>query len=647
MHRDEGEQESRSSLSPTAEVEAALLRELVDSIKGVLFEFDAETRYVNMWTAQRDLLAMPWEQVQGRTIEEVLGPEVGGPYAAIIRRVLATGARETIEYPMQVPQGLRWFAAEARPTPPIPGRPPTVTFLTRDITEKKLAEEALRDSKERYRLLFDLSPLPTWLLDEKSYRFLEVNEAACRQYGYSREEFLARTLLDVHEIGDAEALEVTFNTNAPPGVRRSFVTRHRKRDGTLIDVEVHSYVLVLGERRTRFAVIFDITARLDLEEQLRRAQKMEALGRLAGGIAHDFNNLLSVILGWGEFLLGSMPPEDNRRSEVEEILVAGRRAAGLTGQLLTFSRKQVLKPQPLDPVELIGGTTKMLGRLIGENIRLTTGFAPGAPRIMADRGQVEQVLVNLALNARDAMPAGGTLHIETGEALISEASPERVGSLRPGRYAIIRVRDTGSGMDDKTLSSIFEPFFTTKEQGKGTGLGLATAFGTVVQSGGSITVESKVGVGSTFTIYLPAVEEAPAASVTSTPTPRPAEVRATTVLLVEDEDALRRVVRRMLESSGHRVVAAASAEEALTVFAREGASIDLVLTDLVMPGMDGIALAARLTQERNVKVLFMSGYSEHAALRKTTLSPGVNFLQKPFAAADLRAILERVLPRKD
>ncbi len=188
MHRDEGEQESRSSLSPTAEVEAALLRELVDSIKGVLFEFDAETRYVNMWTAQRDLLAMPWEQVQGRTIEEVLGPEVGGPYAAIIRRVLATGARETIEYPMQVPQGLRWFAAEARPTPPIPGRPPTVTFLTRDITEKKLAEEALRDSKERYRLLFDLSPLPTWLLDEKSYRFLEVNEAACRQYGYSRED---------------------------------------------------------------------------------------------------------------------------------------------------------------------------------------------------------------------------------------------------------------------------------------------------------------------------------------------------------------------------------------------------------------------------------------------------------------------------
>jgi PAS domain S-box-containing protein len=644
MSRDDTAQESQTALSP--KVEAELLRLVMDSTKGLVFEIDAGMRYLNVWTEREELLARPWAEVQGRTIEEVLGPEAGAPYAALVRRVLATGERETLEYSMQVSQGLRWFAADVRRMPRIADRPPSVVFIARDITEKKLAAEALRESQERYRLLFDLSPLPSWLVDEETLRFLEVNEAASLQYGYSHQEFLQRSLRDIHAASNDEQFRAIFASRWPPGVRQSVITRHRKRDGTLIDVEVHFYTLMLGMRRTRFAVIFDITGRLTLEEQLRRAQKMEALGRLAGGIAHDFNNLLSVILGWSEFLLGSMPEDDKRRTEVDEILGAGRRAAALTGQLLTFSRKQVLKPQRLDPDDLVAGTVKMLARLLGENIRLTTGSGSCVPRIMADRGQVEQVLVNLAINARDAMPAGGSLHISTAEALITEASARRLSNLRPGRYAAFSVRDTGCGMDEKTLSSIFEPFFTTKEQGKGTGLGLATAFGTVTQSGGSITVDSKVGEGSTFTIYLPAVEEMSVPAPATIPTPRSGEVSATTVLLVEDEEALRRVVKRMLESAGHRVLAAASGEEALGVFEREGASIDLVLTDIVMPGMDGVALTTRITQLRKVKVLFMSGYSEHASLRKTRLVPGVNFLQKPFAAADLRAILQRVLPRK-
>jgi hypothetical protein len=625
-------------------VEAELLRVLIDCTEGLLLELDAETRYVNVWTDRDELLARPREELYGRTIEQALGPEVGAPFAAVVRRVFESGQPEKLEYPLQVSQGLRWFAADVRMTPAVPGRAPSVTLLARDITEQKAAEAALRESEERYRLLFDLSPLPTWLVDEETLRFVAVNDATCEQYGYSRDELLQKSLNDLHFPEDHADFHAVFGAQRAVGVRRSIGGRHRRRDGGAVDVEVHSYTILLGQRRVRFAVIFDITARLHLEEQLRQAQKMEALGRLAGGAAHDFNNLLSIILGWSEFLAASMPEDDERRSEVAEILEAGRRAAALTKQLLTFSRRQVFKPEPLDPSALIRSTVALLERLLGEDIQVTTAFAPEVPRIMADRGQIEQVLINLAMNARDAMPDGGTLTLTTAQAQVTDVGPNPAGNLRPGGYATITVRDTGSGMDARTLSSLFEPFFTTKKQGKGTGLGLATAFGIVSQSGGSIAVDSAPGQGATFTIYLPAIDELLTSAPPPSPTRAPTGLRVTTVLLVEDEDALRRMVCRMLESRGHRVIGAASGEEALALFEREGAGVDLVLTDLVMPGIDGIALASRLQRQPPVKVLFMSGYSEHAAMRKTALTPGVNFLQKPFTAAELDVVLRRLLP---
>ena len=517
--------------------------------------------------------------------------------------------------------------------------------LVRDVAERERAEAALRESEAAQRLLCDASPVPVLAYDVATLRIVSANDAAGLLYGYPREALLQLSAADLWAPAERAAAARSLRAATPEEWRGA--ASHCRSDGSALQVDIVARSLTLHGAAVRMAVVVDVTARTELEAQLRQAQKMEAVGRLAGGVAHDFNNILSVILGYADLTVDELEPGTPVHENLQEIRSAGTRAAELTRQLLLFSRHEMVEQRAVDLNELLAKTERMLARLVGADVELVTTLSPGLGLVRADPGNLQQVILNLVVNARDAMPTGGRLTIETRNVVLDEQYASAHLGAVVGPYVMLTVTDTGVGMDKLTQSRIFEPFFTTKEQGKGTGLGLATAFGTVVQSGGSITVESKVGVGSTFTIYLPAVEEAPAASVTSTPTPRPAEVRATTVLLVEDEDALRRVVRRMLESSGHRVVAAASAEEALTVFAREGASIDLVLTDLVMPGMDGIALAARLTQERNVKVLFMSGYSEHAALRKTTLSPGVNFLQKPFAAADLRAILERVLPRKD
>ena len=376
----------------------------------------------------------------------------------------------------------------------------------------------------------------------------------------------------------------------------------------------------------------DIEHRKRLEEQLRQAQKMEAVGRLAGGIAHDFNNLLTVILGYGGVLERKLSANDPLIKNVVEIRKAGERAAALTQKLLAFSRKQVLRPQVLSLNHLVRETEAMLRRLIGEDIELATELDPAVGHLKADPGQIEQVLMNLAINARDAMQKGGRLLIETKrQELIARAAA--LHSLRPGAYAVLTVSDTGCGMDEHTKAKIFEPFFTTKDPGIGTGLGLATVLGIVNQSGGSISVYSEIGIGTTFKVYLPLVEDLEVPAESSQPAPAKPEDES--ILVVEDDQSIRGLTAEVLREHGYRVNEAASAEQALSVFEASG-PVDLLLTDIVMSGMNGHELANKLVASHpGLKVLYMSGYSERGVVQQGILEPGRSFLPKPFQPGDL------------
>jgi signal transduction histidine kinase len=378
------------------------------------------------------------------------------------------------------------------------------------------------------------------------------------------------------------------------------------------------------------------------EERFRQAQKMEAIGRLAGGVAHDFNNLLVVILSYSDLLLRDAAPGSEAHEGLTEIHRAGERAAALTQQLLAFSRKQVLQPRLLDPNHLVAGMEKLLKRLIGEDIDLVTVLDSGVGRVKADPGQLEQVLLNLAVNARDAMPDGGKLTVETANVEIDQATARLQGGVQAGRYVLVAVSDTGVGMDDGTRARIFEPFFTTKEQGKGTGLGLAMVYGIVQQSGGHLTVYSEPGHGTTFKIYLPLVD-APAAA--EAPAAEPALPRGReTVLVVEDEASVRGLVGQVLRGKGYTVLEASQGEEALAIVESHPGPIHMMLTDVVMPVMSGRQLADRVAQIRpGMRTLFASGYPDGAITRHGVLTEGTAFLQKPFTPDRLERKVREVL----
>jgi two-component system, cell cycle sensor histidine kinase and response regulator CckA len=378
-------------------------------------------------------------------------------------------------------------------------------------------------------------------------------------------------------------------------------------------------------------------------EHLARAQKMEAVGRLAGGVAHDFNNLLTVILGFSHLVLNRLGPDHPLRGEVEQIRQAGERAAALTAQLLAFSRKQVAQARVINLGEVVVNVKGLLLGLVGEGVELAAEIEPGAGCVKADPAQVEQVIFNLAANARDAMPQGGRLVVAVADVELDEPAARAQGAAQPGAYSVLSVSDTGCGMDAETRAHIFEPFFTTKEQGKGTGLGLATVYGVVKQSGGFIRVDSEVGAGTTFEVYLPRAVEgdaaAPARAGPSEPLPRGAEV----VLLVEDEEAVRRLTRELLEMQGYTVLEAAGGEEALRLSA-ERQHIDLLLTDVVMPKLSGRELAERLSAERpQLKVLYFSGYTDDIVVRRGLLERGLAFIQKPFSQEALVCKVREVL----
>jgi PAS domain S-box-containing protein len=518
---------------------------------------------------------------------------------------------------------------------------PNLEVMVEDITERHRAEQALEHSEERYRLLFERHPLALLVFDAKTLSFLAVNEAALRQYGYSREEFLHITMQDLLLSQDVSVL---WEELIHSGNRLSFggVWRHRRKDGTLVHVEVTKHGLEFGGRPAWLMTAYDVSERKKLEEQLRQLQKMEALGRLAGGIAHDFNNLLAVITGYSELLSDSLQSEDGMHKKVDEIRKATARAVSLTHQLLAFSRKQVLEPRVLDVNGSIADLSELLRRVIGEDIELVMQLDPGVGQVKADPSQLEQVLMNLVVNARDAMPRGGKLTLETANIELDQAYARHHPGTTPGRYVMLAVSDTGIGMDAQTQARLFEPFFTTKGRARGTGLGLATVYGIVQQSGGSIEVSSELRRGSTFRIYLPWVDAA-VRPVLATEESHPAG-GAETILLVEDAEGVRELARESLERRGYAVLVASSPAEALEILQRHGRPIDLLLTDVVLPGMSGSELAARLLPfHPETKVLYMSGYTDDAVVQHGVLEEHVAFLPKPFTLAGLARKVREVL----
>lgn len=526
---------------------------------------------------------------------------------------------------------------------------------TAQLTEANelLKQEADERKQSQARLAGILEQLPVGVLFRDEHgRYTHANQRVCDILGLSKEDIIGK---------QAEELNALVNPTEPSGssfregkIPSSIALRTREpvapvelliapQSGTTRRVTAAAAPVVLEPGLTgAVSVIVDITEQHALTEQLRQAQKMEAVGQLAGGIAHDFNNLLTAITGYSELSLRRLGADDPHRRNLEEIKKAADRAASLTRQLLAFSRKQILEPKVVNLNSIVDSTEKMLRRLIGENIEVSSILEPELWLVKADPSQIEQILMNLVVNARDAMPDGGKLTIETANVELDQNYAGKHVMVSPGPYVMLAVSDTGIGMDAETEAHIFEPFFTTKEIGKGTGLGLSTVYGIVKQSGGYVWVYSEVGQGTTFKVYLPREFEPESAFVKSES--RSIARGTETVLLVEDDDMVRNLAREVLESNGYRVLVASEATEALTLCENSRGEIKLVLTDVVMPQMGGKELAARLLQNSpDLKVLYMSGYTDNAIVHHGVLDESVSFLQKPFTPDALAKKVREVL----
>jgi two-component system cell cycle sensor histidine kinase/response regulator CckA len=529
-----------------------------------------------------------------------------------------------------------------------PDLPPLVGGTLVDITRWRHAEEALKQRAHRFRALLEKS-LDAISLVDATGKVLYSSHAVNPMFGYELDERIGKDVFELVHAEDAPLVLSVFGRLVQrPFSSTSVQLRYQHKNGSwrwiealgtnlLEDPSVHG--IVINYR--------DITEQRSLQEQLFQAQKMEAIGCLAGGVAHDFNNLLTAILGYSDMILEKAAPNSSFHRYAAQIKQAGDRAASLTRQLLAFSRLQVMAPRIIDLNAVVSDMSRMLCRVIGEDIRLNVVAAPELGRVKADPAQIEQVIINLAVNARDAMPQGGELTIRTANEVIGESMAEDKIRIRPGPYVLLEVSDTGCGMDSETRARVFEPFFTTKEKGKGTGLGLSTVYGVVKQSGGYIWVSSEPGKGAAFKIYLPSVDQTVSA-------PQPQEASAAevagveTVLLVEDENAVRALLRRVLRSKGYRVLEAESGDEALKICESHREHIDLILTDIVMPQMSGRDLGQRAGKiHPEAKLLYMTGYAGHKIGSAELLDMGAQFIPKPFSADALAQKVRSVLdPQK-
>jgi two-component system, cell cycle sensor histidine kinase and response regulator CckA len=519
-----------------------------------------------------------------------------------------------------------------------------VVINSRDITDRTRAEEALRRSEAEYRGLVEQAPLGIYrtTLDGHS---LKVNRALVVTLGYESADALLQ--LNAGDFYADPEVRARMVAQVEQRGEARVETQWKRKDASLITVCLNVRLVrdPAGAVEYLEGTVEDVTQQRSLENQFRQAQRLEAVGRLAGGVAHDFNNVLTAITGYSELLLDEFDPGDPKRQDVQEIHAAAQRAAALTRQLLAFSRKQVFQTRVLDLNAVVRMLEKMVQRLVGEDVKLAVSLCAGLGAVRADPGQLEQVILNLAVNSRDAMPGGGRLTIETANADLDETYASEHAGASPGRYIMLAISDTGIGMDAETRSHMFEPFFTTKEQGKGTGLGLATVYGIVKQSGGFVWVYSEPGRGATFKIYLPRVEDV-AAVRDAAPSVRPVAGGRETVLVAEDDPSVRDIVVEVLTQKGYHVLQAPDGQTALELARAEPGEIRLLVTDIVMPNMTGRELAETLVAERaGVSVLYMSGYTDDAVVRHGVLEEDLPYLQKPFTPRALATKVREVLDR--
>jgi len=617
-------------------------RELADGLPDLVYAVDREMRYTSWNRASELATGIAATDALGRTMYEVLPQFAGTDAERAVMDVLSTGRPRSLAQEFPVLGDMRSFDVRIAPTPG------GAAFLSRDVTDLVRSTEVLRQREAELAEGQRIAHVGSWTWDpvtgvltwsDELYRIygLEPGGPSITDAVWARlegaEAFAERSATADRAFETGEAYESAYAITRPDGTVRHLIGRGeavRGPDGSIVGVR---------------GTVIDRTERREAEGRLLQAQKMETVGHLAGGVAHDFNNLLGVILGNAELARDGLDADDPRRLAMSEIEDAARRGASLTRQLLAFSHQQVASPEVLDINEVTGELERMLGRLIGESVRLTFVAGEPAGRVRADRAQVGQVLMNLAVNARDAMPTGGTLLVRTGNVDLGDADPRRPASLKPGRYVTVTFTDSGTGIDAATREHLFEPFFTTKGVGGGSGLGLATAQGIACQGGGDlILVDSAPGRGSTFTLFLPAVDDP--LPVRCPATTAQAATGTETILLVEDDAGVRRLAQRILAGAGYTVLDAADGAEALALLAGHRDPVDLVFSDVVMPGMGGPELAARVAETRpGTAVLLMSGYPGDVVARSGRFPPGAHFIGKPFTAAELTAKVREAIGR--
>lgn len=624
------------------------LRTLLDSTGEGIYGVDAQGVCTFMNAAGATLLGAPADHFVGRSMHELMhhtradGTDYPASECPIVQGILDGAMTRTRGELVWRCDGTSFPADYSSYPIGGEGSADGAVVAFQDVTQRQEMERELRQSERLFRGAFDAAQTGIALIDPDGLTYLDVNDALCEMLGYTKPELIK---LDWRQLTHPDDLAANLEAFGRFAAGRSEVhyinKRYLRKNGEAIQVEIVDSVLrgAEGEPMVWVVHVNDVTERdraarenERLEGELVQSQKMEAVGLLAGGIAHDFNNLLSVILNYARFASEGLEPGDERRADIDEIGKAGERAAELVHQLLAFSRKEVIEQRDIDMNEIVGGIQQMLARSLGEDIALEFDGLPGLPAVLADPGRVEQVLLNLAVNARDAMPDGGTLEIKTS---VGPVELDEYPGLVPGNYVVVTVKDTGAGMDESTADRIFEPFFTTKPRGEGTGMGLSSSYGIIEQAGGRLGVRSELGMGTTFSIHLPVSDGSPVEVVHHEDTYR--SVTGTeTILLVEDEDAVRDLVSRILRKGGYEVVPYSTGSDALEYCRTNDSTIHLLLTDVVMPKMSGQELSQKATEiVEDLKTLFMSGYTDDLIAQRGVLVSGENLIAKPFSPDEL------------